>query len=529
MNRGRVLYHMVKADFLTRVRRYSFLLTVAFAVFLAFETLTGNIVLNMDGYRGIYNSAWTGELMALVATTFFTLAGFYIVRGSIRRDEETRVGRILAATPMSRAFYTMAKTISNFAVLTAMLLPMAVAALAMQLIEGEDRTLHLWPLLNPLLLYAWPAMAFVAALAVLFDVLPVLRGGVGNILYFFIWTALLVMGLPAPGHANRPGLLDFTGIGSSIVQMQAALWQVDPQAKRSFDLAIGNLAPHRRFLWTGLHWDWVRVAARLEWVAVAAVLALLAALFFHRFDPARERRLLRGARNLPRGSRNSQITVTNSLPPMQWTGTLTAPVRSGRGAQFIQLVAAELRLMLKGYPWWWYAAAAGLLIACLAAPLDASRSGLLLAAWLWPALLWSQMGTREIRYATTSLVTAGPRPLLRQLPAVWVAGVLIAMLTGGGVAIRLLLAGDAAGLAGWTAGALFIPSLALALGLWSGTSKLFEAVYVVWWYVGALHHQPGLDFTGTVPATSRPAIFLLAAVLLAVAGWFGQARRLAYR
>ena len=31
MNQARVLYHMVRADFLERVRRYSFLLTLAFA------------------------------------------------------------------------------------------------------------------------------------------------------------------------------------------------------------------------------------------------------------------------------------------------------------------------------------------------------------------------------------------------------------------------------------------------------------------------------------------------------------------
>jgi hypothetical protein len=28
----------------------------------------------------------------------------------------------------------------------------------------------------------------------------------------------------------------------------------------------------------------------------------------------------------------------------------------------------------------------------------------------------------------------------------------------------------------WTAGVFFIPSLALALGVWSGSSKLFEVV-----------------------------------------------------
>ena len=49
----------------------------------------------------------------------------------------------------------------------------------------------------------------------------------------------------------------------------------------------------------------------------------------------------------------------------------------------------------------------------------------------------------------------------------------------------------------WIACTLFVPSLALALGLWSGTSRFFEAVYTAWWYVGPAHHTPGLELLGT--------------------------------
>ena len=120
MSSGRVLWHLVKADFLTRVRRTSFLVTLAFAVFLGYQTFAGNVQMQLDDYRGVYNSAWVGALMGVVTSTFLTLAGFYIVKGSILRDETTRVGQILAATPMSKGFYTVAKCLGNFAVLAAM-------------------------------------------------------------------------------------------------------------------------------------------------------------------------------------------------------------------------------------------------------------------------------------------------------------------------------------------------------------------------------------------------------------------------
>ncbi|MGA3088238.1 MAG: hypothetical protein ABSD75_06475 [Terriglobales bacterium] len=138
MIHARVLYHLVRADFLERVRRYSFLLTLAFAAYLAWGTATGLIVLRLDQYRGVFNSAWVGSMMTLVGTLFISLVGFYIVKNAIRRDEQTRVGAILASTPMSRIFYTLAKALSNFAVLALMVAVLAVSALFLQFARGED-------------------------------------------------------------------------------------------------------------------------------------------------------------------------------------------------------------------------------------------------------------------------------------------------------------------------------------------------------------------------------------------------------
>src|ERR1700678_1473108 len=216
-NMPRVLCHMVLADFLERVRRYSFLLTLAFAVYVAYAAFTEKIVLRLDDYRGIYNSAWLGGLMGVVCSAFLSLVGFYVVKNSIQRDQQTRVGKVLAATPMTKRFYTFAKSISNFAVLAAMVLVMGAAAVVMQLLRGEDPHLHLWSLLAPLALFALPAMAFVAALAVLFETLPVLRGGIGNVIFFFLWILLLVgggIGSLEKGAARNTiqYFEDFTGI-----------------------------------------------------------------------------------------------------------------------------------------------------------------------------------------------------------------------------------------------------------------------------------------------------------------------------
>jgi hypothetical protein len=101
--------------------------------------------------------------------------------------------------------------------------------------------------------------------------------------------------------------------------------------------------------------------------------------------------------------------------------------------------------------------------------------------------------------------------------------VLISVVTGGGVAARLLVAANYQGVLGWFAGALFIPSLALALGVWTNSSRPFEALFTALWYGGPLNHVPGLDFTGG--ANGRHTVeygcvyLALTTVLLAAAFW----------
>jgi hypothetical protein len=91
-----------------------------------------------------------------------------------------------------------------------------------------------------------------------------------------------------------------------------------------------------------------------------------------------------------------------------------------------------------------------------------------------------------------------------------------------------LLAHDLHGFAAWFAGACFIPSFALACGIWSGSSKMFEAIYTVWWYIGPAHQVPGIDFMGTSQASSTPGIYTAATVALVAIAYYGRRVRLGY-
>ncbi len=161
----------------------------------------------------------------------------------------------------------------------------------------------------------------------------------------------------------------------------------------------------------------------------------------------------------------------------------------------------------------WYVVAAGLFIGCLFARLDSARSGVFLVAWLWPALLWSQPGTREARFSTQAMIFSAPHAFSEA------ALILLDGRSPAGFTHRRrsrpapMLARDTQGLFGglWP-GFSFRPWR--WLGVCTESHKPFEAVYTAWWYIGPLHQMRKLDFIGTRPVSSTPALYLAASIML---------------
>jgi hypothetical protein len=533
----RALYHLARADFLQRTRSYGFLITLGMMLYVAYVFVPPNhssySTMTINGHRGIYDSAYLGSLMALLISPWLSLAGFYLVKNALDRDLQTGVGQILAATTLTKPLYTVGKALSNFAVLAIMVGVMGIVGGVMQIVRQEDPHIQLIPLFAPLIFISLPVVAVVGSVAILFEAVSWLRGGLGNVVYFFVWIAALSTRLVGGGGGLHPVSNDLFGLGiimPSLAKACEAAFPGSTLGKASFNLGINFKGPGQfwdvtTFRWEGLHWTREIILGRLWWVLVSLGLALFAAVFFRRFDPAEER----SKRSRKREEMAAKPDVAEEL---ETAGPLHAarlsPLTKPRRFSFPFMVLAELRLALHGISRWWYLVAAGLFVVCLFTPLPVSR-GFLVAAWIWPLLIWSAMGTRERRLRTDQIVFSTAHPLRRQLPACWLAGVIVAVVTGGGAGLRLLLATDQLGLLAWTAGALFIPTMALALGVWSGSSKLFEVLYLFLWYLGPANHLGDIDFMGAMgpllpPRT--PVVFLIATALLAVFALLGRQRQL---
>lgn len=536
MSRLGVVYHLALADYLERARRSSFLIILGLTVAAGYFYLPANspntktlaFTISFGGpaiwYRGIYNSAWVGTQVALFASLWLSVIGFYLVKNTLDRDVRTGVGQIIATTPLTKSQYTLGKVLSNFAVLATMTLVLIIAAGVMQLVRAEDTHIDLWALLSPFVFLMLPVMLVVGALAVLFETIGWLRGTLGNVVYFFLIGAIITI----TATANVGPTEDLLGSNFTIQQMQMGVKAAVPGYNGNFDYGtrFGTTLFHT-FHWAGMQWTQEVLLSRLLWAGIAIAIALCAALFFSRFDPARERQ-----------KQSSKKTAAQELSPVSEQEVplplharlhLTSLPAQKRGLAWGTVLVGELRLLLKTVPWWWFIGAMALIILCLFLPVDVARGYLFPVAWLWTLPIWSGLGSREARHHTEQLIFSTSHPLVRQLPMQWLAGVIIALFTASGMIGNLVYLGNWPGLLALGIGAVFLPALALAAGTWTGNSRLFEVIFVVFWYIGTINHVAALDFMGATNTASTlqiPLAYALAAAILLCLAFIGRRQHL---
>ncbi len=114
-------------------------------------------------------------------------------------------------------------------------------------------------------------------------------------------------------------------------------------------------------------------------------------------------------------------------------------------------------------------------IGCVVEPTEKMRNMWYMASVIWPVLIWSRMGEREIKNQAEQLIFHAPYPLIRVLASSWLAGLVFTAAISSGVLIGRIAAGESLHMSSHgMLGVLFIPTLALTLGIWSRSSKMFE-------------------------------------------------------
>ncbi|EPD81214.1 hypothetical protein [Paenibacillus sp. HGF7] len=528
MNAWKITYQVALADFLERTRRFSFLVTLGLTILAAYLFVppsdAGYVTLYFEEFRGIYNSAWVGGTTAVSTSLFLSFFGFFLVRNGIERDKRTRVGQIIEGSSLKKSHYLLGKALSNFLVLAVIAAVVIPVAICMQWVRGEDYTLHVGAYLAPYLFVVIPALAVVSAMAVLFETRPVLRSPFGIVLYLLLFTGVTMSTL-------------YSGMGNDVITkaMREKLMLTHADYEGTYGQGILFLeSPLKLFVWDGISWTWDVVIKQVALLLVAVLVCLLASRLFRGFKespvvvqgpsagtaagqavPARSRG---GRAPAPEQAKKTPAEPAAAKSPALTSAAELTPVRVNN--RFLPLVGAEFRLQFAGFPPGWYVVAVILALLCLFLPFTTALRWIWPLAWIWPISLWSSMGNREYQYGTLSILASSPGYIRRQIPAVWLSGFLAVLLTGSGMLIRFIVTGDVVHLIYAVAAAFFVPSFALALGIWTESKRPFELIYMLLWFLGPFNQLFYADFMGTaVPVGSvnhlTSASLLIIAVLLA--------------
>ncbi|WEL21766.1 ABC transporter permease subunit [Halorhabdus sp. BNX81] len=496
----RGVFGVAKADFTERIRDRRFLVVILASVYLGHLVSVGHMemALGDDAFRGVHNAAWLGTNMAIAASVAIAVFGFYYTKQAISRDREQGPGKLIASSPISTPAYLVGKWLGTLAILGVLLVSMAISVVVLFFLRGTG-PVSATELLGPFVLFTLPVTTLVAAVAILFETIPVVRGWVGNLGYIL-------------GLAMLPVLsIDPLGVSFIVESMQQSISAQYPGFSGSgvsFGFVPGG---DQRFTWEGVRISTELLRQRAGYLALSPVLVVLATIPFDRLDPAGGFKLpvAPGSRfSLPLGRRDGSKDEPEQKSPV-------APIEDHSGESIVSqagslstataehtfrprgLLLAEVKLALSGRSRLWYAGFLGLLLGGIVAPVGVPLRIVLTLSWIWPLFIWSQIGVRERRHNTEKLVFTSKYPLA-QLLAAWGASVVTIALLVAAPAIRMVLAADPVTALGLIGGVVVVPSVATASGVLSRTPRLFEIGYFLIWYVGIVNATPVLDFGGVV-------------------------------
>jgi hypothetical protein len=485
---------IIRADFLIRLRRPSTAVVFLLLSFVPYlwipKPSTGRALIVINGQRALNNSAAIGMGTALIATIFLGLFGFYVISNALRRDVLSRCGYVIGSTTMRGSEYIIGKFAGNLVFLTVFTLGFMATAMAMVLVRGEA-PLEPFLFAKQYLLLLPPPLVFVSAIAILFECTPILRSKVGDVLYFFLWVALmgavvstLEKGL---GEAWAP-YFDVSGMGLLLQQMKAMYHTTSMSIGASTFDAAKPVMTFPGVLATS-QWVLPRIVATLWPLSFLAV----ARLFFHRFDPARVR------------------SMPNEKSRRSWLGRLnliSKPlarlfVRLGQTVVSLPGIPALLRSMITdalatiaAFP---LAAVAivGFAIAALSSTATALFTGTLPVAFAGCAIALADIACREKRAGTSALIFAAPS--LRAHFVWWKFGatILVALAFLGIPVARGIALRPSSALA-LILGVVFTAAAATALGVISSNPKTFIVGFLTLWYIALSDKgaNPSFDFGG---------------------------------
>lgn len=477
---------ILKLDYLQRTRSYSFLITLCISLAVAYSFIpspdANYSTIKIGDYLGFYNSSWIGYVSATMTSVFLSLIGFYLVNGCIKKDVHSKIGQIIATTQISNFAYLFSKTISNFLVLFTIAVFVLLMSIILFFLYRNNFPFELLNFLIPYSVIVIPSLFFIATLAVLFEAIFGQKTILQNILFFFLFFALITY-----DPVDIKGFyLDVFGTKIITTQMENTVRDIIPEkdfGQLTIGYVLGNTSTAKNFIFNGVDFSLWFIVSRLGWMGLGVLFLGIASIFFHRFN-IKERLQKKNKKIILETNTTNTIDISK-LPKASFSFSIVPLIKT----EFVLLVRT-------GYLWLWILNFAGML-ALLFAPLSIAHLFILPILWFLQVARWSSLVTKERVHNTHFFTFSSYQPLKRLLLSQIIAGILLAILLSLPLLIRYSMQLDFMNVASILLGSVFIVSFAVLTGILSKGKKLFEILFFMVTYAN-INGIPFMDYYGAL-------------------------------
>ncbi|MFD2176213.1 hypothetical protein [Veronia pacifica] len=453
------------------------LLTVTLTCFLFPGEKAGYRVIDINDYRGTYNSAWMGTSLALVGSYLLSIFGYYWLNGSVDRDRQSKMLELIHTTGQSPRRYLLVRWTGHVILLSLLAITSMVTAGILQCFLSPESAIMFADYAVPFFLLVLPSILLTSAFILLFDMWQKPGSTAKNWLYFLSWSVI-----------TSAGLLGFSAHTLVTSGMESDFAHLGMTGTGSISIGFTPLENAQQIVnWQGLN------LSLESWLP--AVYHLLTTLLLLMICLTRAKKAIPGAHNK---RHDRQPTVSESSKRHGLITWLVA--RSHLPSQLAEHVfthrfCAEVRLIEHTLSAKLLIVALGVSALSLVLPLSAVKSVILAVAVTLPVLMLAPLHTLDhqskIKELLKTLGQTGIQRLRRPLAMFYLINLSLA-----GVTIRFAITGEITALLHWLAFLTISVFLPYLLATFTRSNKVFELLFISFWVTGILNKEPVADFVG---------------------------------
>lgn len=484
-----------KADFLERIRKFSFFAFAAiliFAVFWFVPKPSGVTSMVIEPTRLLQASdpSWIPMSSAMCGGMLLCILGFAYIKNTVQQDCHAGIFYWIQTSPLKRSTYVLGKFVSNLFLLLLLLGFLMAASFFMMVLHFPGQFIPLYDFFSPFLCLV-PGLFFVAAFAVVTDCAPVLRKSSSLSIAIFLCFSIMILTFESLWRINSHllSIFDFSGflwMRDSISNTVLAATGHPVTQINLFTSAHRTNAQLKAVAFHGLTPSYQFLIDKLILMASSLILALLASFM------------------LPKSEKAAASVQKQATPKPNNALAWIPPLHFG-------ITHSEALILLKDRTKLWWMTAICLWIATFFSPMDTVCSALFPIAFAWMLPVFSKMGCLEHQTGVDSILRTMPKvPLLLTFDC-WNTGLAISLAVGFPTLLRLLFSNQIANFISALVFVVAVPSFALFLGEWTKTNRPFEILYLIVCYLAV--NVPQLIFTGAY-FTAESTVRVIGLVIL---------------